>query len=182
MRSHPFWTACAVAAFALAIPSRAGAYERQWQAGASFGYAALFGSGTLNGFGGGLHLTYGLTDAFNAMARVEMTAYPGAGGVYVGSATAGVGYVVDILRWVPYIGAMAGPADVLSLGAACPAVGAASCHLGARLDLSIPFGLDYQISRSFAVGAEGRYQLLLFGDQTFNLLGVFARAEYVWGF
>ena len=50
---------------------------------------------------------------------------------------------------------------------------------------SVPFGLDYQLSRSFALGVAGRYHLL-FGSlgeaSPAQYLTVFARAEYIWGF
>ena len=51
-----------------------------------------------------------------------------------------------------------------------------------RLNLEIPFGVDYQISRSFSVGAAGRFQLLLLGGSPWMTLGAFARAEYTWGY
>jgi hypothetical protein len=47
----------------------------------------------------------------------------------------------------------------------------------------VPFGLDYSISRSFAVGVGGRYQLLIGGSNGLEhgLTGLL-RAEYVWGY
>ena len=49
-------------AAALLCGGRAAAYEKQWHVGADLGYAALFGGTTSHGFGGGLHLAYGVTD------------------------------------------------------------------------------------------------------------------------
>ena len=51
-----------------------------------------------------------------------------------------------------------------------------------RFNVAVPFGLDYQISRSFSVGLGGRFQVLLLGPTPWETLGVFARAEYVWGY
>jgi hypothetical protein len=163
------------------VPKLASAYERQWHAGAALGYA-LQGdaSGLANGFGGGLHLAYGLNDTFNAMLDVDATYHPG-NKLVLGSATAGVGYVFDVLRWVPYIGLMAGAYDVFNTSGACGGPSQPHCvatHLGA----AIPAGLDYQLSRSVAVGGQVKYNLLFLGsDAPAHYLTVFARAEYTWG-
>ncbi|MFO0755525.1 MAG: hypothetical protein U0359_03490 [Byssovorax sp.] len=151
---------------------------------------------TRHGLGGGLHLTYGLTDAFNLMieadvsghfdraavttsaGKIESAAQDGAlftrGGV-------GVGYVFDVLQWVPYVGLVAGAADIIDLGAACGAGTSTPCH-DLRFDLAVPFGLDYNLSRSFSIGAGGRYQMLISGQPLAHALGGFVRAEYVWGY
>jgi hypothetical protein len=146
---------------------------------------------TLHGLGGGLHLTYGLSDALNLMAEVNVSSHfarlgdvpvddagkpTGAPAVQLprtllASGAVGVGYVLDVLQWVPYVGAMVGAADI-----ATPAGNSA------RLNLQVPFGLDYSISRSFAVGVGGRYQLMIGGAGLENGLTGLLRAEYVWGY
>ena len=55
------------------------------------------------------------------------------------------------------------------------------CHQ-VKLNLEIPGGLDYLITRRFALGVVGRYQLLVFNRSTNNFFGAFWKAEYVWGF
>ena len=68
----------AAAAFALCAvlsPAPAAAYERQWHAGLGLGYGLLTDDPVSHGFGGGLHLTYGLTDAFNAMIEIDVTGH-----------------------------------------------------------------------------------------------------------
>lgn len=97
----------------------------------------------------------------------------------MGSASIGAGYVIDILQWVPYVGLMVGGYQLGVFFDACDAPGA-SCG-GTRLGLSVPIGLDYQVSRNFAVGVQGRYHLLL-GDEVAHILTAFARAEYIWGY
>jgi hypothetical protein len=193
--------AAAFAATALLAPSRSEAFEHQWHVGGSFGYAALMGAQqTRHGFGAGLHLTYGLTDALNLMAEVNVSGHLGrvgeapvdakgkptgpvvpVPGVLLASGAVGVGYVFDVLQWVPYVGALAGAADVIDRSGLCGAP-SAPCH-SARLNLEVPFGLDYSISRSFAVGVGGRYQLLIGGSNGLEhgLTGLL-RAEYVWGY
>lgn len=195
--------AASAAALALLAPSRSLAFEHQWHAGGSLGYTALMSShATLHGLGGGLHLTYGLTDALNLMAEVNVSSHfsrlddppvdakgkpTGAAGAPLPSAlfasgAVGVGYVFDVLQWVPYVGGLVGIADLIDTGGACGATPEAPCH-SPRLDLQVPFGLDYSISRSFAVGVGGRYQMLIGGPDglTHGLTGLL-RAEYVWGY
>jgi hypothetical protein len=187
MRSLPV-LAGALAGLAISLAcGEADAFERQWHAGIGLGYAVVSAGGAQSGFGGGLHLTYGLTDAFNLMFEGDFTAHSKSGEwILLPSASLGVGYVIDILRWVPYVGLMAGAYDVMSLADGCDASNPNTgfplpCH-SARVGGSIPFGLDYQIDRSFAVGFAGRYHLLLGGPYPGSYLTLFGRAEYMWGF
>jgi hypothetical protein len=173
------------AAFALTVglfSARAVAYERQWHAGIGLGYGLLADDPVAHGFGGGLHLTYGLTDAFNAMVEVDLTGHPG-DNLLIASGSIGVGYAFDVLQWVPYVGLMVGGYDLWSIADECGAdvEGIPPCHRG-RIGGSIPFGLDYQLSRSFAVGAQGRVHLLLLGDSPVMYVTAFARAEVLWGY
>lgn len=167
------------AAVALA-GGRAEAFEHQWHLGGSLGYAALFGGGTSHGFGGGVHAAYGLNDSFNLMGDVNVTAHPYAQWVVMSGAV-GAGYVLDVLQWVPYVGGLVGGAGVFSSDPRCGISRSEPCKQF-RLDLEIPFGVDYQVSRSFSVGIAGRFQLLLLGEFPWTTLGAFARAEYTWGY
>jgi opacity protein-like surface antigen len=186
------------AALLLLAPSRAEAYEKQWHAGVSLGYVALMGPNpTRHGLGGGLHLTYGLTDAFNLMVEAEASGQfgrdaappPKKGEAAIAAQDkalltrggVGIGYVFDVLQWVPYVGLVPGVADIVNLGTMCGAKGQVPCH-DLRFDLAVPFGLDYNVSRSLSVGVGGRYQMLISGQPLGHVLGVFARAEYVWGY
>jgi hypothetical protein len=166
-----------VAAVALAAAPRAArAYEHQYHLGGSFGYSGIVGSDGGSGLGGRIHFDYGITDAVNLMTRIEGISYPGKG-AFIPSAAIGGGYVVDVLQWVPYIGAMAGVADIWvpKCDARTP------CHQP-KLDLEIPAGIDYLVTRSFAMGAVGRYQLLVLNGNAVNSFAGFLKAEYIWGF
>jgi hypothetical protein len=171
--------ALALGTAAILAPGRAAALEHEWHAGMSFGYSLFSGPTSANGFGGGLHLAYGLNDMFNLIADVDAAAHPQSQWTVV-SGGVGAAYVVDVLRWVPWIGAEVGPAAAVSTDPACGLATLEPCT-GLRLNLAIPFGLDYRVSRSFSVGAGGRFQMILLGDSPWTLLGVFARAEYTWG-
>jgi hypothetical protein len=164
----------------MACASRAEAYDKQFHFGASFGYAALFGDQTSNGFGGGLHFAYGVNDYINLMAEVDVTAHPSPRWTVISSGF-GAAYVLDVLRWVPWIGLEVGPAGIVSFDPQCGAPTTEPCT-GFRIAGAIPFGLDFQVTRSFAVGIEGRFQLLLLGSSPWETMGGFAKAEYTWGY
>ncbi len=176
-------SAASVAAplLALCVSREAAAFERQWHVGANAGYAALIRptGATLHGFGGGVHLTYGLSDTVNLLALADVSMHPSSTfesqpvpETLLGGGSVGFAYVFDILQWVPYVGATAGAYYESS-----PMGG------GARLALQIPFGLDYQIGRSFAVGATGEYKLLfLDAAGVSQRFAAYLRAEYIWGF
>jgi hypothetical protein len=172
--------ALALGAAALLAPGRAHAYEHQWHAGMSFGYAALFGDSTAHGFGGGLHLAYGINDTINLLAELDATYHPSAKWTVV-SGGFGATYVLDVLQFVPWAGAEVGPAGLVSTDAKCGLASTEACT-AFRLNLAIPFGLDYTVSRSFNVGLGGRFQVLLLSGSPLETLGVFARAEYTWGY
>jgi hypothetical protein len=178
--------ACTAALVALLLPSPAAAYERQWRAGGSFGYTALLTQDAdFHGYGGGVHLDYGLNDALNLMVRADVFTYPEAK-VWLPSGGAGIGYVIDVLDWVPYLGALAGVADVASTASACDQEPSGDstpppCH-ALKLALHVPFGIDYLVTKNFAVGAAGRYQLLLLNGSPSHTIGAFLKAEYVWSF
>jgi hypothetical protein len=165
---------------ALFAVSQADAFERQWHAGAGFGYALLTDPGTYPGFGGRLHLTYGLTDAFNALVEVDMASHPG-GKIFALGGSAGAAYVIDILEWVPYIGLTAGAYDLIA-AKTCGGPGEGSCHTG-RFALAVPFGIDYTITRSFAIGIAGKYALLVpAAEFPGSYFTAYARAEFIWGY
>ncbi len=168
--------------------SEAEAFERQWHLGIDFGYAlAGFPEAVAGGYGGGLHVAYGITDAFNLRLQGDVTVFDlpePATSALIYDAAFGVEYVIDILRWVPYIGALAGPVYVARQDAEDSA-GVVTEHEDSwLLGLEIPLGLGYQLSRSFTIGLEGRYRVFLLGggtSPTSSLLGL-GRLEYMWGF
>jgi hypothetical protein len=156
----------------LSAAPRAGAFERQWHAGVDFGYANLFDEGA-SGFGGGAHLTYGLTDAFNAMLELDVTHHPSRDAT-VWSGVVGAAYTLDIARAVPYIGVLAGVYKLAgdpTFSTFAPGVRGVA-------------GLDYQLERNWAIGLE----LSMQGIFAKNPIGAvpyattFLTAEYIWGF
>ena len=119
------------------------AVEREWHVGADGGLAFL---GTQSGWGAGAHLTYGLSDAFNAMLELDVS-HHGAGddntpSANVASLGLGAAYTLDITRWVPYLGFLAGGYRIPELSLWAPG-------------FQIPLGLDYRFDRNVSVGVRG---------------------------
>jgi outer membrane protein with beta-barrel domain len=176
------------AALALAIalaPASAAAFERQWHAGLDFGYAVGgFPDAAVSGFGGGTHLTYGISDAFNARLQLDLAAFdlpePGTSAL-VWNAQAGAEYVFDVLEWVWYAGILVGGADV-SIQAIDDVPESGTDTPTMTIDPLI--GLGYQFNRTFSIGAEVRYRLMLFGEDTSPMNNLFAvtRLEVAWGY
>ena len=162
----------------LCVASRAEAFERQWRLSADVGYAlAGFQDHTARGFGAGTHLSYGISDAFNLRASVDFSAFdlpePGSAAFVLGG-TVGAEYVIDILQWVPYLGASIGAADVIIQDAG---------HHPALL-IEFPVGVGYQLSRAVMLGIEGRYRLLPLpsaSSPSHHML-VAGTLAYTWGF
>ena len=164
-------------------PTReARAFERQWHVGIDGGYAVVFDPG-VSGFGGGAHAAYGITDSFNAMLELDVTRHPGAAVTVgtgnearafsletIGSGAAGVAYTIDVARAVPYVGVLAAGYRVGTLSSFAP---------GGQLAL----GLDYQLERNWAIGAQLRMHAILTADAgTLAYATTFLRFEYLWGF
>ncbi len=137
------------------------------------------------GVGLGAHYTYGIDDQFNFMAemntsivaaeeKVENAMTPRTRPTQVDHVAVGVGYVIDVLRWVPYVGVLASGYRLSggTLESALVIPGAA-----------LAVGLDYQLSRHWAIGVAGRQHMLLTEVSTYpSYTTVMLRFEYMWGF
>jgi|GEM_PF-360683 len=177
--------ACAAGASA---PRDARAIERQHHLGLSPSLSLLKveDKSTMSvGFGGGVHYAYGLTDQFNFMAegnvsvvaanqQVDYPDAPRTRPAEVDHVSAGVGYVIDILQWVPYVGVLASGYR-LSGGT----IDGSQFAAGAALAV----GVDYQLSRHWSVGLAARQHFLLTDLSTYpSYTTAQLRLEYMWGF
>ncbi len=173
-----------------AWPSTALAVEHQHHFGIDGGVAfiSIDQKPTLSvGAGGGLHYAYGLTDVFNILVE------GGFGGValqesrgpsilnnratMVENVGAGIGYVLDVVRWMPYIGL---------LGSAYALHGGTVDNVRFAGGMTLAAGLDYQLTRGpkhFALGLAVRQHFMLSDFSNYpSYTQIFLRAEYVWGF
>lgn len=170
------------------MPRDARAVERQHHFGLdpSLSMLKVDDKSTLSvGAGIGAHYTYGLTDQFNFMVEVNASRVaanqqqdfadsPRTRPANMAHGLAGVGYVIDVLRWVPYFGVLIGGYHLSggTLDSAVVAFGAAA-----------QLGLDYQISRNWAVGAAGQEHFMLTKMSDYSsYTTVLLRLEYMWGF
>ena len=168
-------------------PSTASAIERQHHVGIGAQLATLvIDDKSTASVGGGLalHYTYGIDDTFNLMVEASSSSVareqfqdtpetPRTRPAGIDHAAFGVGYVIDILQWVPYLCVLGGTYRVY--GGTLPE------------DLWLPglsagVGLDYQLSRSIAIGAGVREHFMISKLQTYpSYTTAFLRAEYMWG-
>jgi hypothetical protein len=166
----------------VALPARA--IEREHHLGLDAGGSLLVVNDKSTpdlGGGFGAHWTYGLNDAFNLMAEGAWSLValhestegaPRTRPSWVANADVGLGYVFDVLRWVPYGGVLVG-GYALSGGS----IDRVKMLAGASLAL----GLDYRFSRSVAAGVAFRQHMLTEPSTYPSFTQVFARVEYTWG-
>lgn len=180
-------SAIALLGFALGIGRTASAFERQQHVGLDGGFTFLkvndLGSPGL-GASFGAHYAYGISDAFNLVAEAQYqfdamnlhlgpAVSHGADPSYVVNGNLGAQYVFDVLRWVPYIGGLAG--GYFLGGGNVP-------QLKPLFGLELEVGLDYQITRNLAVGAAYHEHFLVTDMSTYPaFFNVMSRVEYVWG-
>jgi hypothetical protein len=180
--------AISAAALILLAASPSSAIERQHHLGLSPQLASLKvkDKSTLSvGGGGAIHYTFGLTDAWNlvlegasaivaADQQQDFPESPRNRPAAVDSGSVGVSYVIDILRWVPYIGVMGG---VYRLS------GGTLPETLFLPGLALTAGIDYQLSRHFAVGLGLRQHLMVSRLETYpSYTTVVLRFEYMWGY
>lgn len=173
---------------ALLVASEARAIERQHHLGLApaLGVLKIDGKSTTStGIGGALHYTYGLSDQWNlsvqassvvvaADQKQDLPGSPRNRPATVDHGAIGIGYVLDILRWVPYVEVHGG---VYRL---------AGGTLNESLflpGLAAGVGIDYQLNRQFAIGVAGRQHFMVTKMDTYpSYTTVLLRFEYMWGY
>jgi hypothetical protein len=173
------------AVLAFAFGRQAGAVEQEHHFGVDLGLGILTISDKKApdiGAGAGFHYTYGITDQFNLIAEVQYSRVawsapsptdPPTHPANAWNADVGAAYVLDVLRWIPYFGALGG-AYVLDGGT-----------IPGNLVLpgaEVVVGLDYLLTPVWSVGVEGS-EHFLFTDMALytSFTNVVARAEFIWG-
>ena len=176
--------AVVLASMALAAPARA--VEREKHLGVDLGGSLLtIGGKSTNDLGGTamVHYTYGLSDAFDLMfegayslvalgQRADGPKTPSTYPAWVANADVGIGYVFDVLTWVPYAGVLLGGYGLS---------GGTIHGLKAMPGVEIALGLDYRLGRSVSVGVAARQHFLSETDTYPSFTQLLARFEYVWG-
>jgi hypothetical protein len=178
-------TAAVAATFVVMNATAARAVEREHHLGVDLGGSTLVVSGkTSPDVGGsvGAHWAYGLGDAGNLMAEgawslvsVGETVTPKTPTTHpswLGNLDAGVCYVFDVLRWVPYAGVLLG-GYALSGGSL----------RGTKLEpgAAAALGVDYRFTPTLAGGIALREHFLWEAGTYPSFTQVFARFETTWG-
>jgi hypothetical protein len=181
----------------LAFARGAGAVEREHQLGVNIGVPMLTISDKPSpdfGAAFGIHYGYGITDQFNLLVEVQYallslgtpaapmsmsgsappsTPMPTNDPSQMWNADIGLTYVLDVLRWVPYFGALAG--GYLLNGGGLP--GSLILPGG-----EIVVGLDYLVTPKWAVGGEFSEHFLFTDMGVYTSYSTFfARTEFRWG-
>ncbi len=169
------------------LPATAGAAEKQHKVSIGPNLAILSvdqKDGSDVGGGGAIGYSYGINDQFNLVGELGAAVVaanqkqdtpdsPHNRPAEVDHLTAGVGYVFDVLQWVPYANAMAG-AYRFSGGT----LDENKIFPGAQLQI----GLDYQLSHHMALGINGAYHLMFAKVETYPAyVTAGLRFAYMWG-
>ncbi|MFO0679665.1 MAG: outer membrane beta-barrel protein [Polyangiaceae bacterium] len=176
-----------VAGATFASPRTAHAFEHQHHVGVGLGGSLLSLRDRDHPQWGpalSLHYTYGLSDTWNVMVETGFTipsfgefVYPRVTPnrpTHMAYGAAGFGYLIDVLRWVPYVGVLASGYAVG--GGTVPAE-----HGIFGVQLAV--GLDYAFTRHWSAGFAFRQHFLLSDFSNFPSLSTgVLRAEYTWGF
>lgn len=207
VRARPSLAALLVALAALGATTTASAYERQWRAGGGLGYVGFKrGDFTGSSLGAELDLTYGLSDMFNLLAEVSVSPLyltgpgPSIPAAKAGdpptqgddvtlpdkyaltTATVGVAYTLDVLRWVPYAGLLVGYGRFSQAdGQGTFAAIAGKKGAESRFDTVLAVGLDYQITREWGTGLALRLHAMPGKDETQAAFQGWLRLAYSWG-
>jgi len=150
----------------------AAAFEREWHLGGKLGGALLKGAPL--GPAVNVHGAYGLSDMFDAVIELTASRHGWSNGTDVMSATAGLAYKIDVLEWVPYAGLLAGYYHY----AGTP--GPNGEH-GPEFGAAISLGVDYLVSREFAIGVDLRAHTSFVDGFSFPYSTGVLGAEYRWG-
>jgi hypothetical protein len=179
---RPFAAAIAVAVVSLASP--AWAVEREHHVGIDGGMSMLVMSDKTDVGGAiGGHWAYGLSDVFNLMGeatwslvalgeKVQDVHTPRTRPTNVANVGFGMGYVFDVLQWVPYAGLLVG---------GCALLGGTLSHPTFLPAATAAVGLDYRFRRQWAAGVAFRQHFLTDMNTYPSFTHIFARLEYTWG-
>lgn len=176
-----FAVACLVA-----LPSAARAVEREHHLGIDAGAAILVVADKNSPDAGpalGAHWTYGLSDTFNLMVdgtwslvslgeKAQSNMTPSTRPSNLAGLDAGIAYVLDVLRWVPWAGFFVG-------GYAF--TGGTISGVKVLPSAAIALGLDYRVSRSWSMGIAVRQHAFSDLSTYPSFTQTFARFEYTFG-
>lgn len=183
MRYASTLSAGAAISIALAcITEPAYAFEGQARIGIGFGHSYFSAPDTTtHGIAGGIHGILGVDDTQALTAEFNTSYHPTTGILALSGGIGGL-YFLDYFQAIPYFGLITEMVAVQRLNGGCDIPDGPACT-SSGIGFSIPFGVDYMISRSFVVGVQGRYHLMALGAaDTHQMFTTMARAEFMFPF
>jgi hypothetical protein len=182
-------------AMLMLLPATASAVEKQHHLGVDVGMAMLGikqKDGPSVGMGFLAHWAYGLTDQWQVAVEGgysivstgeqkdimvkqdnQMIKLPNNRPAHVFHGGAGIHYVLDVLRWVPYFGIHATTFGLLGGNLDSPRF---------AFGMTLAAGIDYQLTRAFTIGFAARQHFPFSALDDYPTFTHFlARAEFVWG-
>jgi len=124
-------------------PAPARAYEDQVTLDAELGYAHALSEATPpHGVALGLGSSFGLSDLFSLRGQLTAAQHPGEPSLSVFLVSAELVYLIDVFEFVPYFGL-----GLDGIGTWAPDVA-----FGSELGAHPVFGIDWLLSRSWAIG------------------------------
>lgn len=182
----PFALLLAVVAFA----SPAKAFEKQQHIAVQAGPSLLVVSGTEQsstniGAALGATYTYGVSDMFNLHASVTGSLFSAGANaadkkplprqpLLLAGAHVGGSYLIDVLRWVPYVGADVGATAFAGHDFAAPRFFPSARAFA---------GLDYQLDRHLAIGGLARQEFFVTKMSNYSSrTELLFKFEYAWGY
>lgn len=153
-------------------------HEHALSVGGGLSILDVSGKGSADvGGGAAVAYSYGLSDAFNFMAEaswslVALKETVANAPEMATTLNVGVGYVFDVVRWVPYAGLLVGSAALNGGGIN-----------GVKFlpDAAVALGFDYRFDRTWSAGLALR-QYMLSDPGTYPTYSQgFVRVEYIWG-
>ncbi len=181
------WPILSAVVAAITGATNAQAVEREHQVGLDLGGAVLVVGDKSDadlGAAFGAHYTYGLSDQWLFMARAAISPVapderanapntPNDRPSGLVGAGVGIGYVLDVMRWVPYAGLLVDGYALYggTLGG------------GPRMvaGVSVALGVDYRIDRTWSVGASLHENILSEPGTYPSLTQAFANVDMHWG-
>ena len=160
--------------------TRAGAVEREHalSVGAGVSILDVSSKGSADAGGGAaVAYSYGLSDALNFMAEaswslVALKETAQNAPEMATTLNVGIGYVFDVVRWVPYAGLLVGSSALNGGGID-----------GVKFvpEAALALGFDYRFDRTWSAGVALRQYMFTDPGTYPSYSQAFARVEYIWG-
>ena len=149
------------------LADQASADEHEWHVGAAFGASQLSFARAPSRWGmrGEALARYGLSDAVDLTMELGVDGYPTDDRLAL-SSEVGVGYVVDVSRFIPAIGVALGAVDVIDPRCDWHPT---TCGHTVLPAIAVPASFEFRVADVAPVGVRFEYRLLFLGAPSSQL-------------